>query len=174
MEKKWKSTLIRCSWPMMTEVESWTEEEDPLGPSITLHIAPSCCLAIPWTPRCLECGSFPHTCRLSMPKSAPVEERVSSSPVVEEPRDLGFGSIDSGGGKFQRNFFSKAMRMQSASGEGASIDFGSAMMMTKLLTSEQHPGVNPNHLRAQLLVSDDQIELQSTGYYPQGGWTTCR
>ena len=44
------------------------------------------------------------------------------------------------------------------------------MMMTKLLHLEQHPGVNPNSFTSTITsVSDDQIELQSTGYYPQGG-----
>ena len=44
------------------------------------------------------------------------------------------------------------------------------MMMTKLLHLEQHPGVNPSAFTSTITsVSDDRIELQSTGYYPQGG-----
>ena len=43
-------------------------------------------------------------------------------------------------------------------------------MMTKLLHLEQHPGVNPSSFTSTITsVSDDRIELQSTGYYPQGG-----
>ena len=52
----------------------------------------------------------------------PVEERVSSAPVVEEPRDPGFYSIDPRG-EIPEEFF-EGDEDAVTEWEGASIDFG--------------------------------------------------
>ncbi|MBN74332.1 MAG: hypothetical protein CMA73_01430 [Euryarchaeota archaeon] len=99
-----------------------TDEEDPLGAFDNLAYCPSCsCLAPRGTPRCLECGSF-HMPIIDAEERIPVEERVSSSPVVEEPRDPGFYSIDPRG-EIPEEFFEGDEDVVSE-WEGASIDFG--------------------------------------------------